>query len=262
MQLSITSDFATDHGDPSPYLKAISEAGFTHVHWCHHWASDFVYSDHEIKQIGMWLDEYGLKLLDLHGSVGPEKNWFSDKEYERLAGVELVINRIEMTARLGGDAVVMHIPGGPISDNLKKSLETIRPHAIEHGIKIALENGCFESINSAFAEYGPDYVGLCYDCGHGNMDTNGLDKMDAIKDRLCAIHLHDNDGIGDQHKIPFTGTVDWQRLMEIIAQSSYSKCISMEVSMRNMGIESVDEFVQLAYQKGTTLTEMLENAKG
>lgn len=261
MQLSINTDFAKDKGDPTPYLKAISEAGFTHVHWCHHWASDFVYMDSEINQIGEWLDDYGLKLLDLHGSVGPEKNWFSDKEYERLAGVELVKNRLEMTARLGGDAVVMHIPSGPISDGLKKSLDALAPHANKLGVRIAVENGCFEAMNSALSEFGPDYLGLCYDCGHGNMDANGLGKMDVIKDRLIAIHLHDNDGINDEHKIPFTSTVDWNRLIDIIARSSYSKCINLEVSMRNMGIEDVDQFVQLAYQKGAILTQMLESAR-
>jgi sugar phosphate isomerase/epimerase len=49
-------------------------------------------------------------LLDLHGSIGPEKNWASQREYERLAGVELVQNRIEMTAQLGGKVIVMHVP--------------------------------------------------------------------------------------------------------------------------------------------------------
>ena len=89
--LSLTTDYATvDRGNPSPYLRRIADAGFTHIHWCHHWNTDFVYSRPEIEQIGRWLDEYGLKLLDLHASVGPEKNWYSTNEWERQAGVELV----------------------------------------------------------------------------------------------------------------------------------------------------------------------------
>ena len=76
--LSITTDYANiDKGNPSPYLRRIADAGFTHIHWCHHWNTDIVYSCPEIEQISRWLDEYGLELLDLHASVGPEKNWFS-----------------------------------------------------------------------------------------------------------------------------------------------------------------------------------------
>jgi len=52
---------------------------------------------------------HGEKLSDTHGSEGTEKFWYSPHEYARLAGVELVKNRIDFTARLGGDAIVMHV---------------------------------------------------------------------------------------------------------------------------------------------------------
>ena len=45
----------------------------------------------------------------------------------------------------------------------------------------------------------------------------GLDWLDKLKGRLSSIHLHDNDGRSDQHRIPFTGTVDWPRLAGLIA---------------------------------------------
>ena len=101
--LSLTSDYRKGTGNPEPYLRDIAGAGFTHVHWCHQWNTDFLYTPSEIRQIGKWLKQYGLALLDLHGSVGPEKCWFSPLEHERRAGVELVKNRIGMAARLGND---------------------------------------------------------------------------------------------------------------------------------------------------------------
>ena len=42
--LSITTDYAKDVGDPSPYLRSIAEAGFSHLHWCHQWNTDFLYA--------------------------------------------------------------------------------------------------------------------------------------------------------------------------------------------------------------------------
>ena len=66
--LSLTSDYVTGTGDPSPSLRLRAEAGFTHVHWCHQWRSDFLYADSEIEQIGRWLGEYGLKLNDVNAS--------------------------------------------------------------------------------------------------------------------------------------------------------------------------------------------------
>lgn len=268
--LSVTTDYATDVGCPEPALRRIADHGFTHVHWCHHWCTDFLYDDCEIDQIAKWLSELGLGVTDLHASEGREKRWTSPREYERQAGVELVRNRIRMTARLGGDAIVMHM--GHVPDpvdeakvywnSLWRSLDELKPCARTHGIRIAIENGVFQQIRTVFQRYESSYVGLCYDCGHGNMSGDGLDETDALKDRLICIHLHDNDGVSDQHKPLFTGTVDWLRLARIIATSGYRKWINMEVSMRNAGTTDEDAFLAHVYDDGVRFTEMVEKARG
>jgi len=259
--LSITTDYAhVDRGDPSPYLRRIADAGFTHIHWCHHWNTDFAYSRWEIAQIGDWLAEYGLKLLDLHASVGPEKNWASEKEYERLAGVELVQNRIEMTARLGGDAIVMHIPSIPGWEPLRRSLDALESSARSHGVRIALENGSFGAIAPWLAEYGPDYLGLCYDSGHGNLIPDGLAQLDRLKERLICVHLHDNDGTADQHNLMFTGSVDWPALARILARSAYTKPVSTEANMGRSAIKDETVFLAEALERCGRLADMIQGA--
>ena len=96
MDIALNTDILRSTGSPEPYLRLIAEAGFTHLHWCHQWNTDFLYSSHEIAQLKKWLKQYGLKLLDIHGSAGMEKVWFSPEEYRRKSGVELVLNRIVM----------------------------------------------------------------------------------------------------------------------------------------------------------------------
>ncbi len=259
MMLSITTDYScVDKGDPSPYLRRIADAGFTHVHWCHHWNTDFIYSRWEIAQIGRWLAEYGLKLLDLHAPIGPEKNWAAAKEWERQAGVDLVCNRIEMTARLGGDAVIMHLPNAPGWEPLRRSLDELEDDARRYGVRIALENGSLPTIAGWLAEYSPDYLGLCYDSGHGNLVPDGLDQLDRLKDRLIAVHLHDNDGTADQHNLIFTGTVDWARLARILAGSAYRKPISSESNMGHAGIGDETIFLKKAWEAGERLTTMVK----
>jgi sugar phosphate isomerase/epimerase len=259
--LSITTDYAKDTGDPLPYLKRIADAGFSHIHWCHHWNTDFIYSRCEIEQIRKWLEEYGLQLLDLHASAGSEKNWSSSQEYQRLAGVELVRNRIEMTAYLSADVIIMHVPSDPDSVTVRKSLDELEQFARERSVRIAIENGSFPAIRKLLSEYDPEYVGLCYDCGHGNTSPDGLDNLESLKDRLISVHLHDNDGTGDQHKLMFMGTVDWERLARIMAESAYEKCVSMEVSMRRSGIEDETIFLAKAFETGTRFSGMIAGHK-
>ncbi|MCS7061053.1 MAG: sugar phosphate isomerase/epimerase family protein [Anaerolineae bacterium] len=269
MALSLTTDYAADTGNPEPYLRRIAEAGFSHIHWCHHWNTDFIYLPSEIAQIKRWLRTFGLQLLDTHGSDGKEKRWASPFEYERLAGVELVKNRIDFTAALGGDAVVMHIPDqneradNPfVWDQVRRSLDELEPYTRAQAVRIAIENtgdgaGNYENVHELLATYAPDFLGVCYDCGHGALHGRGLDQLEAMKDRLIAVHLHDNDGLSDLHRLPFTGIVDWARLAAIIKCSSYHKCISLESNMRHEPARDEQDFLARAFAAGTRLTRMI-----
>lgn len=273
--LSMTTDYARSTGNPGPYLRRIAEAGFSHIHWCHQWNTDFIYSQYEIDQIAAWLADYGLRMLDIHASRGQEKTWGASQEYARLAGVELVKNRIHMAASLESDVIIMHLPDRPESEDsnrsawltpLRKSLDELASFAREHGVKIAIENMAndnFEPIKLLFSEYGPDFLGLCYDSGHGNIDQRrGLDYLDQYKNRLISIHLHDNDGSGDQHNLLFSGAVDWARLARILVESSYRKPISMELSMRHSGIDDERHFLEKAFETGETFSRMVAECRG
>ena len=286
--LSMTTDYKKDVGCPEPYLRRIAEAGFTHVHWCHHWNSDFIYSQAEIDQIARWLKAYGLQLNDLHASDGVEKCWVSPLEYERLAGVELVKNRMNMAAQLGSDVIIMHVDPEPEEaqekvifwNQLQKSLDELEPYARTHGVRIAVENlfddyflqkhpnrplsemaDNFDEIERLFATYAPDYIGLCYDSGHGNVGRDRMKRLEPLKERLIALHLHDNDGTGDHHQLPFSQTIDWDRLARLIAESSYHKCVSLEVVIRRTDIKSEEAFLQKAFETGTKFAQMIEEHK-
>lgn len=273
VELSLTTDFQGDTGCPETSLRAIAEAGFTHVHWCHQWNTDFLYGPAEISQIGSWLREFGLKLLDLHGSAGREKCWWSGRESERLAGVELVENRLRMTAELGGSSVVMHVPqlpagmeSAPDCDRVRRSVDALLPVIRRVGVRLAFENmgdDDFRFLRQLLGEYGTDAVGICYDCGHGNLREGlGLSHLETVKDRLIAVHLHDNDGAKDRHWVPFTGSVDFARLAGILASSSYKGCISMESNVNNVAEAARGRFTADAYQAGLRLHAMVVEERG
>jgi sugar phosphate isomerase/epimerase len=268
--LSMTTDYMTDTGCPEPYLRRIAEAGYTHVHWCHQWNTDFLYDDCEVDRIACWLRECGLAVTDLHGSAGKEKAWGSPREYERLAGVELVANRIRMAERLGADVIIMHLPDlkDPAMreitwDQLRRSLDALQPRARERGVRIAIENGPFPEIDRVLSLYGPDYLGLCYDCGHGNLIPDGLDWLERLKGRLISVHLHDNDGTADQHNLPFWPgcTVNWERLARILATSAYTKWVSMESTMKRSGMTDEPAWLAQGFEVGTRVTAMIERSR-
>jgi sugar phosphate isomerase/epimerase len=267
--LSLTTDYFTDTGCAAPYLRRIADAGFQRVHWCHEWDSDHVYSDDEIRQIGRWLDDCGLKMLDLHASAGKQMAWAADSEASRRAGVELVRNRIEMAARLDCDVIIMHLSAAPAAGAitaapLRRSLDELEPFARKRGVRIAIENlrnDTFEACRALFALYGSDYLGFCYDSGHGNIGGQGLDHLDTVKDRLISVHLHDNDGSDDRHDIIFNGTVDWPRLARILTRSAYTKCVSSESNLRKSEIRDERLWLQKAHAACAAFARMLETRR-
>jgi sugar phosphate isomerase/epimerase len=268
LELSITADYRTSQGCPEPYLRRIADAGFSHVHWAYHYHTDFIYSRYEVERISAWLKEFGLRLLDLHASCGVEKKYYSLREYERLAGVELVKNRIEMASRLNSGVVILHVPGEPAEETekrlfrnqVRKSLDILQRYAAEHGVRIALENLDRSNalhLKHLFSEYEPAFLGFCYDSGHGNLYDKAFTDLEAFKDRLIAVHLHDNDGSGDQHKPLFSGTVDWEGLAAVLARSAYDRCVSMELMTANVEFDSEEDFLRNAYRDGVRFSKMI-----
>ena len=253
---SVNTDVENDKGYPFGVFRQIADAGFTHIHWGHQWNTDFIYTSPEIAEIKKHLNIFGLSLSDTHASSGIEKCWYSPVEHERLAGVELVKNRIFLTAVLGGDAIVLHpfvlynkelLPG--FREQGLKSLGEIESFARSCGVRIALENlfqadasgikDCglenIDTLEYFFARFSPDYLGFCWDIGHsillGEQSFMRCEKL--AKERLAIMHLNDNRGDFDQHSAPFTWSGRWVWIAEVIASSPYptSKPVLIEVDV-------------------------------
>lgn len=67
-----------------------------------------------------------------------------------------------------------------------------------------------------------------------------------------AIHLHDNDGTADQHRILGEGNINWKRVRKNIADSDYKGSIILEVtnefSIKHQNSDA-DTFLIDAYNK-------------
>jgi len=274
---SFTTDAFGATGSPQESLRLIAAAGFSHVHWCHHWNDDFFYTAAEIEAIAAMLQDLQLKLLDVHGSSGQEKCWFSLEQSERKAGVDLIKNRVDFTAKLGGDALVMHIFFPSSLDNLDRenlqiynartqavqtSLKELEDFCCERNVRLALENGrsCddYEKALIPLIENWPEaYVGFCYDTGHHHMIVNpatdsDFDKKNKLRNhlakRLIATHIHDNCGESDNHWIPFTGSIDWNDVTNYLRLANYAKPLNLELSFANSGRRDKQRFTCDAYQ--------------
>ena len=79
---------------------------------------------------------------------------------------------------------------------------------------------------------GSKQLGICLDTGHLNLTVKGhRDFILKAGARLKALHIADNDGVTDQHRMPFNyGTVDFYEVVRALREIGYEGIFNLEIS--------------------------------
>ncbi|WP_139904177.1 sugar phosphate isomerase/epimerase family protein [Clostridium thermarum] len=166
-------------------------------------------------------------------------------------------------------------------------LKIIAPLAKEMKITICIEN-IYTSIGNHILEgpccnaqkaaeridrfndkYGAEVLGFCFDTGHANLvgiDFEGF--ITTLGHRLKVLHIHDNDGIGDLHQIPFTFTktrenrasTDWNGFIQGLKNIKYDKVLSFETApvLTSFPDEMKSEVLQFIAKIGQYFSSKIE----
>ena len=71
--------------------------------------------------------------------------------------------------------------------------------------------------------------GYCLDTGHMNrLRQDPRRVITILGSRIKALHIHDNAGELDQHKAPYTGTIDWKAFYLSLKKIGYTGDLSFE----------------------------------
>lgn len=215
----------------------------------------------ELKQ---YADLLGIEFSQTHGrlygfGMSPEE----DEAFVRNSELDMLATRI-----LGAKYCVVHTPpvgwigpdktSGEMFDINSRMFSSILPFAKREDVKVAAEThgycrkyecmeffGYIENLvigcdNAKSDGDFSDSLCVCVDTGHTNMTVrHGFPTVgDAIRmlgDRVEVLHLHDNDGVTDQHKIPMTGTVDWADVFAALSEIGYSGWYNLENTATHFG---------------------------
>lgn len=104
-------------------------------------------------------------------------------------------------------------------------------------------------------------VGICFDTGHYHIYFDDVLDFSGFKDRVFAVHLHDNDKSDDLHQIPCDGTIDWKKIIGELKSCHYDGPVTMELCYRNEYLEmGIEDFYKRGYKAGEKLQEMFGEA--
>jgi len=231
-------------------IKILKDAGFDAIDF-----SMFCFSNDNDPIVSADEKAYARDLREKAEAVGLHFNQahapFPGLRYGDTAYNERMSPRVEKAIKiaglLGASAIVVHpiaVPGGKevqkeFNINMYRSLA---PIAKEYGVKIALENmwGHDSKRNyivpnvCSFASELADYYDtlddseaftVCLDLGHCSLV--GEEPDDAIrvlgKDRLGALHVHDNNYVQDCHTIPYDYgmKMNWDKITRALGEIDY-----------------------------------------
>ena len=246
-EIKLLSSCETDYNsdlhswvDIERQIRNLAECGFTHTQWMQNWQGEYLYSPSEMFQARDILRDYNIKAHSIHASEGGvrtktvngkviydnryrftdiRKDYTSKNDYARLAGVDLLKNRIDLCSHIGASVMVLHmqLPYKLFEEQpeekdiyyrqVMKSFDEIKDYAICSGVRIALENLICtpqkyqdEQFDMLFDRYPAEFLGFCWDSGHATLmcRENHYHFIEKYLPRLYATHLQDNESITDE----------------------------------------------------------------
>jgi sugar phosphate isomerase/epimerase len=237
------------------HLRAIGAAQFTVVQLAATRSHFDYHHESATADLQQWLAEAGLTLASVHAPVSER---FSANRYEeplwlasadagvRAQALDETTRALHIARRLPFQTLVVHI-GSPRQadpaarssrDGARRSLEALHQAAAPLGVRLAVEvqqNDLSEP--GALVHFLTDVldiaeVGICLDVGHAHIAGDVIDAIETVSEHLAAVELHDNRRRGDDHLVPFEGTIDWPGAITTLQKVGYDAPFVFELAGR------------------------------
>ena len=79
-----------------------------------------------------------------------------------------------------------------------------------------------------------------------------LDFLDAMLPHIVNCHIHDNDGMHDQHDLPGRGCADWNKIVALLKKAPRLQVLQSEVAIAGNTVaarELVETFERIFGEK-------------
>jgi sugar phosphate isomerase/epimerase len=240
MQKAISTHLFRDTVLGVPQLDLIARAGFSRVEiFCTRQHFDHTSPNH-VREIAGWFSDSAVKLHSLHAPLSRDPQSSSHHATVSIAFVERQrrqdsmdeIKRVlEVAEQAPFQYLILHmgVPGEEYDlrkfDAALTSLEHLRLFAAQRGVQILLENIPNELSTPRrlieFVRHSHMHdLKFCFDSGHALLEGSVDDAFELMKSSIASTHLHDNDGNKDEHRFPFDGKIDWEKLIDAFQKSA------------------------------------------
>ena len=232
-----------------------------------------------IKELKRFADTLGLPCLQAHAPCPSVPKFSTVERY-----VETSLQAIRYAHELECPILVVH-PATEFNEkeNYERIYAPLMESAKSYGVRVATENmykwkdekeietvpaacGTAEDFVNHIDYAKNSYLTACLDIGHAQMQNceGAVKLIKALgKERLSALHVHDNDLCNDYHTFPFVGKSDWDEITTALAGIGYDGCFTFEADafMRTYPDELLSACLSLLEKTGRYLIKEIERKK-
>jgi sugar phosphate isomerase/epimerase len=193
----------------------------------------------QTRELGHWFRDAELTVHSLHAPMYTDEVWgrsgphsvidiTEPEKRKRIAHVDEIKRALEFAEVVPFKYLIQHIgvSGQEFEERFVdaafNSLEELAVFGRQRGVEILVENIpnglCSAERLNIFNELTHLNLNYCFDLGHANMNEGVRAAYSAMQQRIRSTHVHDNNGIEDQHLFPFApgGSIDWRSAMDLL----------------------------------------------
>ncbi len=221
-------------------------------------------------------EKNGLEIWQMH-SVWMTVN-FDKTEADRQKTMEYFIRQLEAAYYLGCKYFVLH-PFMPFGHDVEGDysftfdvnvdmLQKLIPHAEKWDVILCVENLPFprnpiskvSEVKRLVRTVDHPRVKVCLDTGHANIFSSDIAAdVRLLGEDLATLHVHDNAGWCDAHKLPYCGTLKWDEFLAVLGEIGFSGCFTLETAISNDMPEPYREEMRVSLANlARTMTEKIK----
>jgi len=244
-----TGDFGAYFVTDEERIAAIYRAGFRHIDLSFYHALDtepfYMGSDwrEKAERLKYFADSLGMDFVQSHAPSGNPLQF--DSTWEDL--VFATERSLEVCKILGIPNAVYHA-GWAVGNTVRehfdfnlKFLERLYPTMEKTGVSLLVENSTRANMGEQYFFYDGatmrDFIRYanhpllhaCWDTGHANIEGSQYQDLLDLGSELYGVHVHDNGGHGDEHDMPYFGTINMDEVLCGLIDSGYQGDFTFEV---------------------------------
>ena len=207
----------------------------------------------------------GLRFDSIHGVFGYHLDPSSPDAGHRAHCLKVYEDEGKLAKDLGGPLVVVH-PAKWNENRLEMSRPEVEassrerwPHLADFlsrlaetgerlGVTYLIENQPLNcplghdaaALAAAVRSIGSPAIAMCLDSGHAHITGDAAEAVRACADVIGYLHIHDNDGRLDDHRMPGDGTLDWGAFAAALRETGLGAVRMLEVFYDEAKVEGLN----------------------